>query len=60
MDAPWERAEAVSRTLEATLAPFGFDATTTRAKLEADPARPRFLRTVRGIGYVLDDAGGGG
>ena len=35
VDAPWERAEAVSRTLEATLAPFGFDATTTRAKLEA-------------------------
>jgi DNA-binding response OmpR family regulator len=29
-----------------------------RRKLEADPAHPRFLRTVRGAGYVLDLTGG--
>jgi DNA-binding response OmpR family regulator len=26
-----------------------------RKKLETDPATPRFLRTVRGIGYQLSD-----
>ena len=25
-----------------------------RAKLEDDPQRPRFIKTVRGLGYVLD------
>ena len=35
IDAPWERAEAVAQALESALAPFGFDATTTRARLEA-------------------------
>jgi two-component system phosphate regulon response regulator OmpR len=27
--------------------------TRLRRKLEADPANPRYLRTVRGIGYML-------
>jgi hypothetical protein len=35
IDAPWERAEPVAQALESALAPFGFDATTTRARLEA-------------------------
>ena len=26
-----------------------------RRKLEPDPARPRYLRTVRGVGYMLSD-----
>ena len=30
-----------------------------RAKLEADPAAPRYLVTVRGVGYRLDPAGRG-
>lgn len=29
-----------------------------RKKLEPDPAAPRYVLTVRGIGYKLDDAGG--
>ena len=35
IDAPWDRAEEVAQSLESALAPFGFDATTTRARLEA-------------------------
>ena len=35
IDAPWERADAVAQALESALGPFGFDATTTRARLEA-------------------------
>ena len=49
----WNLGGGRTRTLDAHVARL-------RRKLEADPARPRFLRTVRGIGYVLDDAGGGG
>jgi DNA-binding response OmpR family regulator len=30
-----------------------------RSKLEADPAVPRYLLTVRGVGYRLDLSGGG-
>jgi DNA-binding response OmpR family regulator len=25
-----------------------------RAKIEDDPAKPRLIRTVRGVGYTLD------
>jgi len=35
IDAPWEQAESVAQALESALGPFGFDATTTRARLEA-------------------------
>ncbi len=31
-----------------------------RSKIERDPSRPRFLRTVRGVGYRLDPAGADG
>jgi DNA-binding response OmpR family regulator len=30
-----------------------------RAKLEADPAAPKYLVTVRGVGYRLDPSGRG-
>jgi DNA-binding response OmpR family regulator len=30
-----------------------------RSKLEDDPAAPRYLLTVRGVGYRLDPAGSG-
>jgi two-component system response regulator RegX3 len=26
-----------------------------RAKIEADPSHPRYLTTVRGLGYKIDD-----
>jgi DNA-binding response OmpR family regulator len=29
-----------------------------RRKIEADPAEPRYLLTITGIGYVLEAAGG--
>jgi DNA-binding response OmpR family regulator len=28
-----------------------------RRRIEADPARPRTIRTVRGLGYVFEPAG---
>jgi hypothetical protein len=28
-----------------------------RRKIEADPAEPRYLRTITGVGYVLEAAG---
>ena len=61
VDAPWERAEDVSLSLEATLAPFGFDAVTTRAKLEAfkvvEHTYMATFQVLGGLGLLLGTIG---
>ena len=46
LDALKGHAEAFDRSIDVHIAKI-------RAKLEADPKEPRFIKTVRGVGYVL-------
>jgi len=61
IDAPAEKAAAVARLLESTLAPFGFDATTTRDKLVGyEVVQNTYLSTFQvlgGLGLLLGTVG---
>ncbi len=61
IDAPAEKATAVARLLESTLAPFGFDAITTRDKLVGyEVVQNTYLSTFQvlgGLGLLLGTVG---
>jgi ABC-type lipoprotein release transport system permease subunit len=61
IDAPWEEADEVSRILESTLGPFGFDAGTTRDRLLSYKAvEHTYLSTFQalgGLGLLLGTVG---
>jgi ABC-type antimicrobial peptide transport system permease subunit len=61
VDVDWERADELSQTLEASLAPFGVDAATTRARLEAFKAvEHTYMATFEllgGLGLLLGTIG---
>jgi len=61
VDTPWEQAEPVARVLESTLGGFGFDATTTPARLESFKAvEHTYMATFQvlgGFGLLLGTIG---
>lgn len=61
IDAPWEQAEPVAQALESALQPFGFDVTTTRARLEAykvvEHTYMATFQVLGGLGLLLGTIG---
>ncbi len=51
--APVDRMELISGTAETGGRAVDIQVTRLRRKIEADPANPRYLQTVRGVGYRL-------
>jgi two-component system phosphate regulon response regulator OmpR len=51
--APVDRLELASDSADLTGRAVDIQVTRLRRKIEADPANPRYLRTVRGVGYML-------
>jgi len=61
IDAPWEQVEPVAQALESALQPFGFDVTTTRARLEAykvvEHTYMATFQVLGGLGLLLGTIG---
>ena len=51
--APVDRLELARATADATGRAVDIQVTRLRRKIEADPKNPRYLQTVRGVGYML-------
>jgi two-component system phosphate regulon response regulator OmpR len=51
--APVDRLELARETADATGRAVDIQVTRLRRKIEADPKNPRYLQTVRGVGYML-------
>ena len=51
--APVDRFELARETAEAAGRAVDIQVTRLRRKIEADPKNPRYLQTVRGVGYML-------
>jgi two-component system phosphate regulon response regulator OmpR len=51
--APVERLELARQSAEATGRAVDIQVTRLRRKIEEDPKNPRYLQTVRGVGYML-------
>ena len=51
--APVDRLDLIGETADAGGRAIDIQVTRLRRKIEADPANPRYLRTVRGVGYML-------
>ena len=51
--APVERMQLASDTADITGRAVDVQVTRLRRKLEKDPKNPRYLQTVRGVGYML-------
>jgi two-component system phosphate regulon response regulator OmpR len=52
-NAPVDRFELARQTAEAAGRAVDIQVTRLRRKIEADPKNPRYLQTVRGVGYML-------
>ncbi len=52
-NAPVDRLELASQTSDATGRAVDVQVTRLRRKIESDPKAPRYLQTVRGVGYML-------
>ena len=50
---PVERMELAKETVDASGRAVDIQVTRLRRKIEADPKIPRYLQTVRGVGYLL-------
>ena len=51
--APVDRLDLASNGADASARAVDVQVTRLRRKLEADPKNPRYLQTVRGVGYML-------